>query len=155
MTPTEHTANEEAHHGNREALEKVTAERDALLRAVRQTAYERWRQQGLWEAAKAVPIFCETCAGTGIEDNAECGDISFNTWKCRSCKGVGKTDNPEILALIDTPAPDPVGEAARVLLDAVSESDVRVVKPYYETTDNFIGRHAVDRFLRALAAGVG
>lgn len=43
--------------------------------------------------SKAMEIFaqrcCETCDGTGEEDDAGCGDISFRTWKCRSCLGTG------------------------------------------------------------------
>jgi len=30
---------------------------------------------------------CDTCLGTGVVDDAEPGDISFNTYPCPDCKG--------------------------------------------------------------------
>ena len=53
---------------------------------------------GLDDAPK---IACKSCAGTGQEDDAGCGDISFNTWTCRTCGGSGRQPHPEIRALKD------------------------------------------------------
>lgn len=36
---------------------------------------------------------CETCNGSGKQDDADLGDISFNTWTCTTCNGSGF--NPE------------------------------------------------------------
>jgi hypothetical protein len=32
---------------------------------------------------------CETCRGLGTCDDADLGDISYNTWQCKSCYGTG------------------------------------------------------------------
>lgn len=32
---------------------------------------------------------CDTCKGSGECDDADLGDISYNTWTCEDCKGTG------------------------------------------------------------------
>lgn len=32
---------------------------------------------------------CPTCYGNGECDDAEAGDMFFNTWTCPTCKGTG------------------------------------------------------------------
>lgn len=32
---------------------------------------------------------CPKCHGLGECDDADCGDIYFNTWKCPDCNGSG------------------------------------------------------------------
>lgn len=34
---------------------------------------------------------CDKCHGTGECDDAEPGDMSFNTWPCPDCGGTGMT----------------------------------------------------------------
>lgn len=36
---------------------------------------------------------CDTCAGAGTCDDAEPGDIMYNEWVCKSCKGSGFKDS--------------------------------------------------------------
>lgn len=32
---------------------------------------------------------CPTCSGGGMCDDAECGDIGYNEWICKTCAGTG------------------------------------------------------------------
>lgn len=44
---------------------------------------------------------CQTCQGTGHTDDAEPGDICYNTIVCPTCKGTGLTKTiKQIAALI-------------------------------------------------------
>ena len=44
---------------------------------------------------------CQTCTGLGTINDAEPGDISFNTTTCPACKGTGMTKTvKQIAALI-------------------------------------------------------
>jgi hypothetical protein len=38
---------------------------------------------------------CKTCHGSGECDDAEAGDIRFNTFLCTACKGTGWKDGKE------------------------------------------------------------
>lgn len=32
---------------------------------------------------------CDECQGTGMQDDADIGDITYNEWECPACKGTG------------------------------------------------------------------
>jgi DnaJ-class molecular chaperone len=36
---------------------------------------------------------CETCSGTGECNDADFGDMYFNTWKCLDCNGKGLNEH--------------------------------------------------------------
>lgn len=48
---------------------------------------------------------CKTCYGTGQQDDAELGDISFNIWTCTKCGGSGFEDvqamKKDVMALVE------------------------------------------------------
>lgn len=50
-----------------------------------QTEYERVEEE-LNEAK------CPMCQGSGEVNDADLGDISYNTYKCQPCKGTGFVD---------------------------------------------------------------
>lgn len=130
---------------------QMLVRRIATLEAEPAPTYEDGRQAGLREALDAV-------RGQTDQRCAKCGHPKSNHPYRHPFVSTGAPDPASaILALTDAPAeqPDPVAEAARVLLKAVSQPDLRVVKPYYESTGSYIGKHAVDRFLRALAGEEG
>lgn len=43
---------------------------------------------------------CKGCNGIGEANDADFGDISFNTWKCEPCKGSGFKDG-QLLSLVN------------------------------------------------------
>ena len=40
-------------------------------------------------------LACKTCYGSGELDDAEAGDIRFNTFPCKKCKGTGWKDGKQ------------------------------------------------------------
>jgi DnaJ-class molecular chaperone len=43
---------------------------------------------------------CPDCDGSGECDDADLGDIYFNTWKCPKCNGTGVTKKIAVKELI-------------------------------------------------------
>lgn len=45
---------------------------------------------------------CPECNGVGSHDDADCNDISFNTWPCVSCGGTGESTIDQIQTVIES-----------------------------------------------------
>lgn len=75
----------------------------------------QWRN---WPTGKD----CPECGGTGTLDDAELGDIGFNTWKCETCKGTGNEGIDQIANVIHKLKSKP--DDRRIIVSAWNVADV-------------------------------
>ena len=109
---------------------------------------------------------CPVCQGLGECDDADMGDIMFNTWTCRTCHGSGMKQRGDVAPVIErliAEAYEQFDEGAEdcVFMEAVDliisndleQTKIRVTEEMSETADSWQGR--CDSFLSILGLDFG